>query len=107
MLPGRDLPLDLPAFVTDAIAFVAGAAPRNATALMMDPGHGLRSVVDAAEIARLEFANHMAATRAAPDGGGVPRGDDGFRGGGRRPDWAGCRWAAIRPLPRASGPHRG
>jgi Xaa-Pro aminopeptidase len=33
----------------------------NATGLFMDPGAGLRSVVTAAEIARLEFANHMAA----------------------------------------------
>jgi hypothetical protein len=29
--------------------------------LMMHPSHGLRARVDAAEIARLEFANHMAA----------------------------------------------
>ena len=28
---------------------------------MMHPAHGLRARVDAAEIARLEFANHMAA----------------------------------------------
>jgi Xaa-Pro aminopeptidase len=60
--PGRPVPLDLPGFVSDAITVAAGVAPSNATALMMDPGLGLRSVVDAAEIARLEFSNHMAAS---------------------------------------------
>ena len=34
---------------------------RNATDLFMHPGHGLRSTVTPAEIARLEFSNHMAA----------------------------------------------
>ncbi len=80
--PGRDVPLDLPGFVTDAITLAAGVTPTNATALMMDPGAGLRSVVDAAEIARLEFCQPHGGVGAAPDGGGVPRGDDGFRGGG-------------------------
>lgn len=52
--------VDLPAFVTDPLRRVAGRV-ENATDLMMHPGHGLRTRVDAAGIARLEFANHMAA----------------------------------------------
>ena len=36
----------------------------NATALFMHPGTGLRSIVTVDEIARLEFANHMAAHAA-------------------------------------------
>lgn len=52
--------LDLPAFVADPLRrFVARV--ENATDLMMHPAHGLRCRVDATEIARLEFANHMAA----------------------------------------------
>jgi Xaa-Pro aminopeptidase len=61
MPPGTAVPLDLPGFVSRAIAYAAGVEATNATALMMDPGVGLRSVVDAPEIARLEFSNHMAA----------------------------------------------
>lgn len=52
--------LDLPAFLADPLRKLAGRV-ENATDLMMHPAHGLRSRVDAAEIARLEFANHMAA----------------------------------------------
>ncbi|MEY4984153.1 MAG: hypothetical protein RIR62_2419 [Pseudomonadota bacterium] len=52
--------LDLPAFVADPLRRLAEGV-ENATALMMHPAHGLRARVDAAEIARLEFANHMAA----------------------------------------------
>lgn len=52
--------LDLPAFLADPLRRLAGRV-ENATHLMMHPGHGLRARVDAAEIARLEFANHMAA----------------------------------------------
>ncbi len=52
--------LDLPAFLADPLRRLA-ARVENATDLMMHPGHGLRARVDAAEIARLEFANHMAA----------------------------------------------
>jgi Xaa-Pro aminopeptidase len=52
--------LDIPAFLADPLRRLA-ARVENATPLMMDPGHGLRARVDAAEIARLEFANHMAA----------------------------------------------
>lgn len=52
--------LDLPAFLADPLRRLA-ARVENATALMMHPAHGLRARVDAAEIARLEFANHMAA----------------------------------------------
>ncbi len=52
--------LDLPAFLADPLRRLAGRV-ENATDLMMHPAHGLRARVDAAEIARLEFANHMAA----------------------------------------------
>jgi hypothetical protein len=52
--------LDIPAFVADPLRRLA-ARVENATGLMMHPAHGLRTRVDAAEIARLEFANHMAA----------------------------------------------
>lgn len=53
--------LDIPAFVADPLRRLAMRV-ENATDLMMHPGHGLRARVDAAEIARLEFANHMAAS---------------------------------------------
>ncbi len=52
--------LDVPAFVADPVRAVAGSV-ENATDLLMHPAHGLRARVDAGEIARLEFANHMAA----------------------------------------------
>lgn len=52
--------LDLPAFVADPLRRIARRV-ENAADLMMHPGHGLRARVDAAGIARLEFANHMAA----------------------------------------------
>jgi Xaa-Pro aminopeptidase len=58
-----DLPemaLDLPAFLADPLRSLAGQVV-NAADLFMHPGHGLRCTVDAAEIARLEFANQMAA----------------------------------------------
>ena len=51
--------LDLPAFVADPLR--AKGRVVNATDLFMHPAHGLRARVDAAGIARLEFANHMAA----------------------------------------------
>lgn len=52
--------LDLPAWLADPLrAHVARA--ENATAVFMHPAHGLRTRADAAEIARAEFANHMAA----------------------------------------------
>ncbi len=54
------LALDIPAFVADPLRRIA-ARVENATELMMHPGYGLRARVDAAGIARLEFANHMAA----------------------------------------------
>ena len=53
--------LDIPAFVADPLRAIA-ARVENATDLMMHPSHGLRARVDAAEIARLEFSNHMAAS---------------------------------------------
>lgn len=52
--------LDIPVFLADPLRRIA-AFVENATDLMMHPGHGLRARVDAAEIARLEFANQMAA----------------------------------------------
>ncbi len=52
--------LDIPAFLADPMRSIA-ARVENATALMMHPAHGLRARVDATQIARLEFANHMAA----------------------------------------------
>jgi Xaa-Pro aminopeptidase len=58
-----DLPetaLDLPAFLADPLRALAGRVV-NATDLLMHPHHGLRCTVDADEIARLEFANQMAA----------------------------------------------
>jgi Xaa-Pro aminopeptidase len=55
-----EIALDIPAFLADPLRRLA-ARVENATALMMHPSHGLRARVDAAEIARLEFANHMAA----------------------------------------------
>ena len=53
--------LDIPVFLADPLRRIA-ARVENATDLMMHPGYGLRARVDAAEIARLEFANQMAAT---------------------------------------------
>ena len=52
--------LDIPAFLADPLRAIAGRV-ENATDLLMHPAHGLRTRVDAAEIARLEFANQMAA----------------------------------------------
>lgn len=52
--------LDIPAFLADPLRARAGRL-ENATDLLMHPSYGLRARVDAAEIARLEFANHMAA----------------------------------------------
>jgi Xaa-Pro aminopeptidase len=61
--PGQDpaLALDIPAFLADPLRQRAGRV-ENATAIFMHPGHGLRARVTPEEIARLEFANHMAAT---------------------------------------------
>ena len=53
--------LDIPAFLADPLRRIA-ARVENATDLLMHPGHGLRARVDAPGIARLEFANHMAAS---------------------------------------------
>jgi Xaa-Pro aminopeptidase len=52
--------LDVPAVIADLLRGI-GSEVVNATALFMDPGTGLRARVDAPEIARLEFANAMAA----------------------------------------------
>lgn len=53
--------LDIPAFLADPLRRIAGRVV-NATALFQDPATGLRARVTADEIARLEFANHMAAS---------------------------------------------
>jgi hypothetical protein len=52
--------LDVPAFLADPLRRLCGRV-ENATDLMMHPTHGLRARVDAAEVARLEFSNQMAA----------------------------------------------
>ncbi len=56
-----DTALEIPALMADLLRARAGRVV-NATDLFMHPGYGLRCTVTAAEIARLEFANHMAAT---------------------------------------------
>lgn len=53
--------LDLPAFLADPLRARA-ARVHNATDLFMHPGYGLRCTVGPDDIARLEFANHMAAS---------------------------------------------
>ena len=52
--------IELPSFITDLLRARAQSVS-NATDMFMHPGHGLRSTVTPAEIARLEFSNHMAA----------------------------------------------
>ena len=52
--------LDLPAFIADPLRR-RGRRVENASDLMTHPVHGIRARVDATEIARLEFSNHMAA----------------------------------------------
>jgi Xaa-Pro aminopeptidase len=52
--------LDIPSLLADLLR-ARSAEVVNATALFMHPGTGLRSVVTVDDIARLEFANHMAA----------------------------------------------
>lgn len=52
--------LDLPAFLADPLRAIASHV-ENATDIFMHPVHGLRARVGVDDIARLEFANHMAA----------------------------------------------
>jgi Xaa-Pro aminopeptidase len=52
--------LEIPSLLADLLRARADEVV-NATALFMHPGTGLRSLVTVDEIARLEFANHMAA----------------------------------------------
>ena len=59
-MPDPATALDLPTFIADLLRARATKV-ENVTDLLMDPGHGLRARVDTADIARLEFANHMAA----------------------------------------------
>lgn len=61
----RGLPpetLDLPAFLADALRLFAGekGAVASATALLIDPAHGLRTVNDADQLALFEFAASFA-----------------------------------------------
>ncbi|TAD91400.1 MAG: hypothetical protein EAZ99_01700 [Alphaproteobacteria bacterium] len=81
--------LDLPVFLADPLRARAGRV-ENATDLLMHPGYGLRARVDAAEIARLEFANHMAASA-------VRRMAYGFRDG--MTDFDAVAAAALGGLP--------
>jgi hypothetical protein len=55
-----DHALEIPSLIADLLRARAEEVV-NATTLFMHPGTGLRSVVTVDEIARLEFANHMAA----------------------------------------------
>lgn len=52
--------IEIPALIVDLLRERAGEVT-NATDLLMHPGDGLRARVGAGEIARMEFANHMAA----------------------------------------------
>ena len=52
--------LSVPAFIVDPVRAIAGSVV-DATDLFMHPGHGLRARVGAEDIARLEFANQLAA----------------------------------------------
>ena len=52
--------LEIPAFLADPLRALCDRV-ENATDLMMHPSHGIRARVDAAEVARLEFSNQMAA----------------------------------------------
>lgn len=53
--------LEIPSILADLLRALADEVV-NGTALFMHPGAGLRSVVTADDIARLEFSNHMAAS---------------------------------------------
>ncbi len=55
-----DHALDIPSLIADLLREQAGDVV-NATPLFMHPGIGLRTIVTMDDIARLEFANHMAA----------------------------------------------
>ncbi len=55
-----DHAIEIPSLLADLLRARADEV-LNATALFMHPGTGLRSVVTVDDIARLEFANHMAA----------------------------------------------
>jgi len=52
--------LSVPSFIVDPVRAVAGSVV-DATDLFMHPSHGLRARVGAEDIARLEFANQLAA----------------------------------------------
>ena len=95
-----DSALDLPVFLADPLRAIAGRgaiAGRvvNATKLFQCPATGLRSTVTAAEVARLEFANHMAAAA-------LKRMVFGFREG--MTDFAAVEAARIGGLPLGCHP---
>jgi len=53
--------IDLPAYIVDTLRELAGRENvTNATALLMDPGEGLRTACSPAEIAYLEYSNILA-----------------------------------------------
>lgn len=53
--------IEIPSVLVDLLRARTGQV-RNATALFMDPGEGLRSTVSVPEIVRMEFANQLAAS---------------------------------------------
>ena len=53
--------IELPAVIVDGLRRLPKVSLVNATDLFMHPSHGLRARVSVADIARLEFANQMAA----------------------------------------------
>lgn len=54
--------IDLPAYIVDALRDSEPRLLVNATDLLMHPGHGLRTMANAREIAFSEYTNHLAAT---------------------------------------------
>ena len=81
--------IEIPAFVVDVLREI-GAGVTNATDLLMHPGHGLRARVSPDEVARLEFANALAA-------GGIRRMIAALREG--MTDFEAVRAAGIDGLP--------
>ncbi|MGA8705985.1 MAG: hypothetical protein WB646_03245 [Steroidobacteraceae bacterium] len=54
--------IEIPAYIVDTLRELAGRqSVVNATALLMHPGHGLRTRVSASEIAQFEYTNVLAA----------------------------------------------
>ena len=53
--------IELPSLITDPLRRLAQGRVSNVTDMFMHPHHGFRATVTPAEIARMEFSNHMAA----------------------------------------------